>query len=144
MTNAQIDSKTDARVRLDRWLCAARFFKTRQLAKEAVEGGKVHQNGQRAKAAREVTIGQTLEIRRGEEVFTVTIMALAVRRGSAPEARKLYSESADSIELREAERARAAMQRAGLKVPAAKPDKRDRRELKKLKEESETRDSSDF
>lgn len=114
--------------RLDRWLWAARFFKTRGLAQEAIAGGHVHLNGQRTKAARPVRPGDRLEITRGEERFEIRIVALAERRGPAAVARGLYEESEASIA------ARAAVQQtrrdlAGTRPPAARPDKRDRRRL---------------
>jgi ribosome-associated heat shock protein Hsp15 len=124
---------SEVRVRLDRWLWAARFFKTRALAKAAVEGGKVHVDGNRSKAAKEVMPGQTLEIRRGWDELTVVVEGLSVRRGNATQAQKLYRETPESIERRELERSRRQMQRAGLKIPQIKPGKRDRRELRKLK-----------
>jgi len=115
-------------VRLDRWLWAARFFKTRALAQQAIMGGHVHVNGQRSKAARPVHPGDRLEITRGEEKMEVEIVALSVRRGPAPVARKLYAETADSIATRE-----AALQLrrdlAGSRPPATRPDKRARRRI---------------
>ena len=120
-------------VRLDRWLWAARFFKTRSLAKAAIEGGKVHLNGQRAKPAKEVHVGQSLEIRRGEVAFTVLIDELSMQRGPATVARTLYTETPESIETREADAARRRMERAGLTVPATKPSKKQRRDLQRLK-----------
>ena len=105
-------------VRLDRWLWAARFFKTRSLAKAAIEGGKVHVDGQRVKPAKEVRVGQSLEIRRGEVAFTVLIDELSMQRGPASVAQTLYTETTASIETREADAARRRMERAGLTVPA--------------------------
>lgn len=117
-----------AEVRLDRWLWAARFFKTRSLAQQAIGGGHVHVNGQRAKAARPVRPGDRLEITRGEERLEIEVLALASRRGPAPAARALYEESEASIA------ARAAAQQlhrdlAGTRPPPGRPDKRDRRRL---------------
>lgn len=126
-------SDNDASVRVDRWLWAARFFKTRSLAKQAVEGGKVHLDGQRIKPAKTVQVGQTLKIRRGTVEQVIVIRALSEQRGPAPVAQALYAETDESIEAREAVRARRAMERAGLKVPSTKPSKRDRRELSRLK-----------
>ncbi len=120
-------------LRLDRWLWAARFFKTRSLAKAAVEGGRVHLEGQRTKPAKEVHVGQTLEITRGSTQQTIVVRALSEQRGPAKVAQTLYAETAASIEAREAASALRRMQRAGLVVPERKPSKRDRRELKKLK-----------
>jgi ribosome-associated heat shock protein Hsp15 len=115
-------------LRLDRWLWAARFFKTRSLAQQAIAGGHVHLNGQRVKAARSVRPGDRLEITRGEERFEVCVVALAARRGPAAVARTLYEEAEESAA------ARAAAQQlrrdlAGSRPPASRPDKRDRRRL---------------
>ena len=96
MTDSQ-----DARVRLDKWLWAARFFKTRSLATEAVSGGKVHVNDARVKPARAVQIGDTLDIRRGPYTATVVVKALSERRGPASQAVTLYEETQDSIDKRE-------------------------------------------
>ena len=120
-------------VRLDRWLWAARFFKTRSLAKQAVEGGKVHLDGKRVKPAKTVQIGQTLEIRRGSVAQEVVVCALSEQRGPAKIAQTLYEETAASIEAREETRARRAMERAGLQVPTTKPSKKDRRDLSRLR-----------
>ena len=125
-------------VRLDRWLWAARFFKTRSLAKTAIEGGKVHLNQQRVKPAKEVRIGQTLEIRKGDTVFEVVVDALSDKRGAAPVAQTLYTETDTSIEQRQADAARRRMERAGLKVPESKPSKKQRRDLRRLKTQSDT------
>lgn len=121
------------RVRLDKWLWAARFYKTRSLAKTAVEGGKVHLNAARVKAAKEVTVGDTLVITRGETVQTVVVEALAERRGSATVAATLYAETEESVEQREALAADRRMRRAGLTVPKMRPNKHDRRRLRELK-----------
>ena len=123
----------EATVRVDRWLWAARIFKTRSLAKTAVEGGKVHVDGQRTKPAKEVRIGQTLTVSRGSTEITLVISALSEQRGPAKVAQLLYSETDDSIEQREIISSRRRMERAGLQVPDSKPSKKDRRSLKKLK-----------
>ena len=124
-------------VRLDRWLWAARFFKTRAQAKLAIEGGKVQWMGARTKVAKEIGVGYKLTIRRGDLFQTITVTGLADRRGSATVARTLYRESDESIERRETDRSRRKMERAGLTVPDTRPTKRDRRELKKLKQGSQ-------
>jgi ribosome-associated heat shock protein Hsp15 len=122
-----------SRVRLDKWLWAARFYKTRSLAKTAIDGGKVHLNGTRAKAAKEVAVGDTLVITRGDATQTVAVTALAERRGSAAIAATLYAETEDSVNAREAVRAQRRMERAGLTVPARRPSKQDRRRLREMK-----------
>ena len=123
-------------LRLDKWLWAARFFKTRARAKAAIIGGKVQVNGIRAKAAKDLKLGDTLVIRRGDTEQIVEVAALDKRRKSATEAGVLYQETEDSIHKRETERARNRMERAGLIVPQSKPTKRGRREIKKLKTEA--------
>ncbi|HCD28032.1 MAG TPA: RNA-binding protein [Gammaproteobacteria bacterium] len=120
-------------VRIDRWLWAARFFKTRSLAKTAIDGGKVHLDGQRTKPAKEIHIGQTLTIRRGQLLQVVEVKALSEQRGSAPVAQALYQETPASIEEREILRSRKRMENAGLIVVQQRPDKKDRRALAKLK-----------
>ena len=115
-------------MRLDRWLWAARFFKTRGLAQEAIAGGHVHLNGQRVKPARAVRPGDRLEISRGEERFEVHVTALADRRGPAAAARALYEETESSVAAREAAQ-QHRRDLAGSRPPAARPDKRDRRRI---------------
>lgn len=120
------------KVRLDRWLWAARFFKTRAQAKTAVEAGHVQLNGNRAKSAKDIGPGDELDIRRGWTTRTVIVTATANQRGNATVAATLFQETADSIERREAEVARRRMERAGLKIPDTRPTKRDRRALQRL------------
>jgi ribosome-associated heat shock protein Hsp15 len=115
-------------VRLDRWLWAARFFKTRALAQQAIAGGHVRLNGQRTKAARVVRPGDRLEILRGEERFEVDVMALADRRGPATTAQALYVETEASLAARDADR-QLRRDLAGSRPPPGRPDKRDRRRL---------------
>lgn len=131
-------------VRIDSWLWAARFFKTRSLAKSAVEGGKVHVNKQRVKPAKPAQVGQIVEIRKGDSVFTVTILALARQRGPASIAATLYQESDESIESRALVSSRRRMERAGLTVPAMRPTKKQRRELTRLKHQVEDGDHDNW
>jgi ribosome-associated heat shock protein Hsp15 len=126
------------RVRLDRWLWAARFFKSRAMAKSAVEGGKVELDGQRGKPSKEIALGQQLSVRRGDEIFEIEVIALADKRGSATIAATLFRESEDSINRRAADVARRKMERAGLQVPDKRPEKRDRRALAKMKQADDT------
>lgn len=114
-------------VRLDVWLWAARFFKTRALAKHAIETGKVDISGQRAKPSRGVRMGDALVIARGEERFEVEVVALSTARGPASIAQGLYCESDASRLAREQARALRAVERAGFRAPEKKPDKRARR-----------------
>jgi len=115
-------------VRIDKWLWAARFFKTRSLAQKAVKGGHVEINGRSCKPARCVVPGDRLRITRGETVFELHVDELSERRGPAPEARSLYTETEQSAERR-ARRAeeRRLGQQAG---PSRRPDKRERRRIR--------------
>ncbi len=119
-------------VRIDVWLWAARFHKTRSLARQAVATGKVEVGGQRAKPARLVRVGDALSIMRGEERFEVEVRALGDVRGPAKVAQGLYAESEASRQRREAERATRAAERAGYRAPESKPDKRARRLIRAL------------
>lgn len=119
-------------VRLDVWLWSARFFRTRSLARQAVDNGKIDVEGQRAKPARQVHVGDHLRIVRGEETFEVEVRALGNTRGPASVAQGLYAESETSRARREAERVARAAQRAGYQAPQGKPDKRARRLIRAL------------
>ena len=121
-----------ATVRLDLWLWAARFFKTRSLAKQAVETGKVEAAGQRAKSSRAVRVGDVLVITRGGEVFEVEVRAPGDRRGSAAVAQTLYVESDASRQRREVALAARRAERAGYQAPQSRPDKRARRLIRAL------------
>ncbi|MEN8141665.1 MAG: RNA-binding S4 domain-containing protein [Thermodesulfobacteriota bacterium] len=123
----------DEKVRIDRWLWAARFFKTRSLAAKQVSGGKVHIHGQRVKPARGVVVGDEIRINRFGEEFTVTVLALADKRGPASVARTLYEESPESQAAREAGREERRLQRlAAPPAPDKRPGKRDRRRIRKF------------
>lgn len=121
-----------AGVRLDVWLWAARFFRTRSLAKQAIEVGRVEVDGQRAKPSRVVREGERLQVTRGEEVFTITVHGLSEQRGPATVARVLYVEDPESIAMRAEVRAAAAAARAGYTPPEGRPDKRARRLIRAL------------
>jgi ribosome-associated heat shock protein Hsp15 len=123
---------TVASVRLDIWLWAARFFRTRSLARQAIENGKVEVDGQRAKASRGVQVGSTLRVGRGEEVFEVEVAALSEQRRPAAVARALYVESEASRLARENRLAELRAARAGYQPPQGKPDKRARRLIRAL------------
>ena len=120
-------------VRVDRWLWAARFFRTRSLAKSAVAGGKVHVDDQRVKPAKELRIGQTVRIHKDSVVFTVVVQNLSEQRGSAAIAQTLYEETSNSVEQRQAAVSERRMTRAGLHIPAQRPNKRDRRARNQLR-----------
>ena len=117
---------TPESVRLDQWLWAARFFKTRSLAAAAAQGGKVHVRGDRAKPARAIRVGDRLQIRRGPYEWVVTVKALSTRRGPASEAVLLYEETADSVRNRDAARAQAHA--APFRERGGRPTKKDRRD----------------
>ncbi|GGY85643.1 ribosome-associated heat shock protein Hsp15 [Marinobacter zhanjiangensis] len=124
-----------SQVRLDKWLWAARFYKTRNLAKEAIEGGKVHYNEQRCKPGKTVETGATVKLRQGWQERIVVIDAITDKRRGAPEAQTLYHETDDSIRKREdLAWQRKTMQAAQL-PPARRPTKKDRRELQKFREQ---------
>lgn len=118
-----------AALRIDKWLWAARFFKTRSLAAEAVAGGKVHVNGQRVKPARDVKPGDELRITRGNDDLTVIVRALSHQRGPAKIAATLYEETEASIAAREANREMRRYTAEGMQAPAARPSKKDRRKI---------------
>ena len=121
-----------ATVRLDLWLWAARFFKTRGLARTAIETGKVEVGGQRAKASRAVRIGDRMQVERAGEVFQIEVRDLSDTRGPAPVAQALYAEDEASRLARAEARALQAAQRTGYRAPEGKPDKRARRLIRAL------------
>jgi ribosome-associated heat shock protein Hsp15 len=122
-------------VRIDKWLWAARFYKTRSLAQTAVGGGKVRLNDERVKVAKEVKVGDTLVIRIAEYEWTVFVTALSEKRGSADIARMLYKETDDSIAKRLAQIADRRAQAGvwGERVGKGRPTKRERREVERFK-----------
>jgi len=120
---------TAVRVRLDKWLWAARFFKTRSLAKAAIEGGKVQINGQRAKPSKEIEQGVTLTIHQGWEEKTVVVAALSEQRRGATEAALLYAETPESLVQREQKAAARRAARAGVQYPDERPSKKQRRQI---------------
>ena len=120
-------------VRIDKWLWAARFFKTRGLAQEAVVGGKVRLDGERVKPAKDVKAGDRLAIRIGEFEWEVTVAALADKRGPAEVARTLYVESAESRARREAQAAYRRAQAGAWGERKGRPTKRERRDLESWK-----------
>jgi len=119
------------RVRLDKWLWAARFFKTRALSAEAIDKGRVSVNSQAAKASREPRVGDTIEFRQGNDLRTVVVKGLSAVRGPAPVAQQLYEETPESVARRtaNAEQRRLAPEPA-LSQTQGRPTKRDRRTLK--------------
>jgi len=123
------------RMRLDKWLWAARFFKTRQLATDAINGGKVHLNGQRAKPGKEIGVGARLEISKDQYLWDVTVTAIKAQRRPASEAVLLYEEGPDSRAKREAEVARRREEKGYNGQAERRPDKKDRRAIHRFKRE---------
>lgn len=127
----------ESRVRLDKWLWAARFFKTRSLASQAVAGGKVQVDGLRAKPSREVAVGDLLRIQKDQEEFVIVVKAVSGQRRGAPEAQLLYEETRDSIAARvEARETRRLLRVAGA-APPGRPGKRDRRLIRRFTKKEE-------
>ncbi len=122
-------------VRIDKWLWAARFFKTRAQAKQAVENGHVFYNGSRCKPSRAIQVGAMLRIRKAEQSFELEILDLSEQRGPATIAQQLYRESEDSIEKRQQEQQRRKLERAIYQAPEHKPNKQQRRQLSAIKQE---------
>ena len=129
------DPGANAKLRLDKWLWAARFFKTRSLAKAAIEGGKVQLGGSRVKVSKEISVGDQLRIRQGWDEKDIEVLALSDQRRGAPEAQSLYRESAESIARRE--ETTAARKAAGgmIERPARRPTKKQRRQIHRFRED---------
>lgn len=121
------DEEPGVEVRLDKWLWAARFFKTRALAAEAAGGGKVEINGERAKPSRIVRVGDRLGVRRGPFEWTIIVKDTSRLRGSAPQAQQLYEETEESARRRADAAAQLKIERPQEFAPATRPSKRDRR-----------------
>lgn len=121
-------------MRIDKWLWAARFFKTRSIAKEAIEGGKVHHQGDRVKVSKEIRVGMELTIRQGLEEKTVLIQALSEVRGGAPQAQLLYQETEQSIAKREVYATQRKL--SNLARPDHRPSKRDRRQIHRFQQDN--------
>jgi ribosome-associated heat shock protein Hsp15 len=124
---------TADKVRLDKWLWAARFFKTRHMAKKAIDGGKVHCGGQRVKAAKEIAVGESLAIRQGFDVKEVLVQGLSDRRRGASEAAVLYEETAASKARREKMAAERKAGSGGFLPSDHKPSKKERRQIDRFR-----------
>ena len=120
-------------VRLDKWLWAARFYKSRSLAREMVDGGKVHYNGQRTKPSKLVEVGTILTLRQGSDQKTVRVLAISEQRKTAIEAQQLYQETPDSIAKREKIAQARKLNALTMPHPDRRPDKKERRNLIKFK-----------
>ncbi len=125
--------KPSEEVRLDKWLWAARFYKTRALAREMIEGGKVHYNGQRSKPGKVVELNATLTLRQGNDDKTVVIKGITGQRRPATEAVLMYEETAESVEKREKTAQARKMNALTMPHPDRRPDKKERRNLMKFK-----------
>lgn len=123
------------RLRVDKWLWAARFFKTRSIAKTAIEGGKVHLDGQRVKVSREICIGEILVIKQGWDEKEVVVLGLSAQRGPAPIAQALYEETSASIEKREREAQARKAAGGAVARPTQKPGKHQRKALERLRKQ---------
>jgi ribosome-associated heat shock protein Hsp15 len=128
---------TDQPLRLDKWLWAARFFKTRSIAKAAVENGKVLYDDRKTKPSRNVEVGAELSIRQGFEKKSVLVLQLSGQRRSAKEAAELYSETEQSIQEREKRVAERKQLNAGQPISESRPTKKQRRQIHKFKETSQ-------
>lgn len=120
-------------VRLDKWLWAARFYKTRAIAREMVDGGKVHYNGQRSKPSKLVELNAEIKLRQGNDERTIIVCAISGQRRTATEAQALYRETADSVEKREKLALARKMNALTMPHPDRRPDKKERRDLIKFK-----------
>ncbi|WP_427154549.1 ribosome-associated heat shock protein Hsp15 [Klebsiella oxytoca] len=125
--------KPVAAVRLDKWLWAARIYKTRALAREMIEGGKVHYNGQRSKPGKVVELNATLTIRQGNDERTIVVKGITEQRRPASEAVALYEETAESIEKREKMALARKMNALTMPHPDRRPHKKERRDLMRFK-----------
>jgi len=132
-SNLDLNDKIQAKTRLDKWLWAARFYKTRQLAAEAINGGHVHLNGQRVKPSRVIQLADELTIHKTPFNFEITVQGLSIRRGPAKEAQLLYVEHEESIQKRETLAEQRKLDAAQFPHAERRPDKRNRRRIIRFK-----------
>ncbi|WP_410173944.1 ribosome-associated heat shock protein Hsp15 [Pasteurella canis] len=133
MYMAKENKQLDEDVRLDKWLWAARFYKTRTIAKEMIDGGKVHYNGQRTKPNKHVEVGGIIKLRQGNEEKEVEVTALSSQRRGAPEAQLLYKETEKSVEQRTKMAIARKINALTMPHPDRRPNKKERRDLLKFK-----------
>jgi ribosome-associated heat shock protein Hsp15 len=126
------------RLRIDKWLWAARFFKTRSLASEAVSGGRVHIDRERVKPSRPVKTGDHVLVSRGSDLIEVVVLGIRERRGSASDAATLYEETEESRQRRERELQQRRLARDAMAAPARRPDKKERRQLARFRRGNES------
>ncbi|UYF98717.1 RNA-binding S4 domain-containing protein [Halomonas sp. GD1P12] len=119
-------------VRLDKWLWAARFFKTRALAKKAIEGGKVHYDGDRVKTSKNVEVGALIRVPQGWDIYEVEVVKLSDQRRGAPEAQTLYAETEQSQARRAKETEARRLNNEVMQHPLKRPDKKQRREIQRF------------
>ncbi|WP_281648420.1 ribosome-associated heat shock protein Hsp15 [Parendozoicomonas sp. Alg238-R29] len=124
------------KVRLDKWLWAARFYKTRSASRDAIEGGKVHVNGQRAKPSKDARVGDTIILRQGFDEKVIFIKALSDTRRGAPEAQLLYEETQESITKREEAAANRKALRGSYPISEHRPDKKQRRDIERFRQQN--------
>ena len=122
------------KLRVDKWLWAARFFKTRSLAKAAIDGGKVQLAGHRVKVSKEISVGDELHIRQGWDEKVIVVLSLSNQRRGAAEAQHLYEETAESMKKREADAAARKAAGGMIDRPAKRPTKKQRRQIHRFKE----------
>ena len=134
--HSQMEEEKEA-VRLDKWLWAARFYKTRTIAKEMIDGGKVHYNGQRSKPNKIVEVGATLKVRQGSDEKEIVVLALSTQRRGAPEAQRLYRKTEQSLANREKLAIARKMNALSMPHPDRRPDKKERRDLLKFKHQNQ-------
>lgn len=132
--DSKLPNPTQTKLRLDKWLWAARFFKTRSLAKQAIEGGKVHCNGTRCKSSKEIQVSDELLIRQGWDEKQVIVKALSDKRQGALQAAILYEESQESLEKRLLQAAQRKAYRDSNPHPDKRPGKKDRRQIHRFKQ----------
>ena len=125
------------KLRIDKWLWAARFFKTRSLSKQAIEGGKVRFENGRVKVSKELQVGDMLTIRQGWDEKTVEVLQLSDQRRGASEAQLLYRETKESIELREEHTAQRKLESSSRLWPEQRPTKKQRRQIHRFKQDNE-------
>ena len=134
MSNSKkIKDKAEVKTRLDKWLWASRFYKTRHLAAEAINGGHVHHNGHRVKPSRVIQVADRLAIHKTPFTFEIIVEGLSIRRGPAKEAQLLYTENEESIKKRETLAAQRKLDAAQFPHAERRPDKRDRRRIIRFK-----------
>ncbi|CAG9406550.1 Heat shock protein 15 [Providencia alcalifaciens] len=124
----------DVQVRLDKWLWVARFYKTRSIAREMIDGGKVHYNGQRSKPGKIVELGAMIKLRQGNDERTIEVLEISSQRKGAPEAQLLYRETVESLSQREKMAMARKMNALTMPHPDRRPDKKERRTLLKFKQ----------